>query len=148
MLRTRGLTCVRATVRLMRSQSSIQPLALLSSRRTSWCSPRPSCPRVDIGLTRVCTPGRHDSPFLGAAGPSRGLCAAPERDVSPKIQALVDQISELTLLEASELTDALKVCVCRPFARSRAATSRRPYPPLANHREVRGDLFFCVVMLH
>ena len=34
------------------------------------------------------------------------MCAAPE--VSPKIQALVDQISELTLLEASELTDALK----------------------------------------
>jgi large subunit ribosomal protein L7/L12 len=34
------------------------------------------------------------------------LCAAPE--ASPKIQALVDQISGLTLLEASELTDALK----------------------------------------
>lgn len=34
------------------------------------------------------------------------MCAAPE--ASPKIQALVDQISELTLLEASELTDALK----------------------------------------
>ena len=32
------------------------------------------------------------------------------KSTSPKIEALVEQISSLTLLEASELTDALKVC--------------------------------------
>ena len=40
------------------------------------------------------------------AGASRGCAGQPER--SPKVAALVDEISALTLLEASELTDALK----------------------------------------
>ena len=84
MLRTGGLACVRSTRFLVGPSrlSAAHPLALLTSSRTS------------------------QRPGWGAAGSSRGLCAAPE--VSPKIQALVDQISELTLLEASELTDALK----------------------------------------
>ena len=83
-MRTGGLACVRSTRFLVGPSrlSAAHPLALLTSSRTS------------------------QRPGWGAAGSSRGLCAAPE--VSPKIQALVDQISELTLLEASELTDALK----------------------------------------
>ena len=84
MLRTGGLACVRSTRFLVGPSrlSAAHPVALLTSSRTS------------------------QRPGWGAAGSSRGLCAAPE--ASPKIQALVDQISGLTLLEASELTDALK----------------------------------------
>ena len=81
MLRTGGLACVRST-RFLVGPSRLSAAQLLTSSRTS------------------------QRPGWGAAGSSRGLCAAPE--ASPKIQALVDQISELTLLEASELTDALK----------------------------------------
>ena len=81
MLRTAGLACVRST-RFLVGPSRLSAAQLLTSSRTS------------------------QRPGWGAAGSSRGLCAAPE--ASPKIQALVDQISGLTLLEASELTDALK----------------------------------------
>jgi large subunit ribosomal protein L7/L12 len=84
MLRTGGLACARSTRFLVGPSrlSAAHPVALLTSSRTS------------------------QRPGWGVAGSSRGLCAAPE--ASPKIQALVDQISGLTLLEASELTDALK----------------------------------------
>ena len=87
------------------------PTALLSRARTLPCAlhgplplrlrtPRPTLPIPDPRVRR--------SPW-DASGGRRDLCASPQPEPSPKIAALVDQISALTLLEASELTDALKV---------------------------------------
>eukprot|EP00966_Prymnesium_polylepis_P075797 1757443-Prymnesium_polylepis.1 len=72
-----------------------------------------------------------------ATGAVRG-CATDTKPSSPKIDALVEQIASLSLLEASELTEALKVRGAHG-ARLRCARARNSPACAAgwHHREIR-----------
>ena len=112
-----------------RGWSSARRLA--SSRRRWRCSAaRGRCRTPSAGRTpSACAPRGPPSPIpdprvrrspWDAVGARRDLCASPQPEPSPKIAALVDQIAALTLLEASELTDALKVRSMRPHTHAHA----------------------------
>ena len=103
------------------------PMALLSRARTLPYAER----RPDAPLLAACAPRGPPSPIpdprvrrspWDAVGARRDLCASPQPEPSPKIAALVDQIAALTLLEASELTDALKVRSMRPHTHAHTHT--------------------------
>mmetsp|Transcript_58560 Transcript_58560/g.96671 ORF Transcript_58560/g.96671 Transcript_58560/m.96671 type:complete len:194 (+) Transcript_58560:13-594(+) len=68
----------------------------VSQTAAAWLLP----PSAVLSTVRQC--------LLPAAGATRLQCSTPASERSPKIQELVDQISALTLLEAAQLTDALK----------------------------------------
>jgi len=99
-------------------------LRLLARPLPALRSLAPSSLRTAAALSSRPGPGG-----LVAAASRRCLsteAASSSDETSPKVAALVDQIASLSLLEAAELTEALKVRVRAPFiARATEASSLR-----------------------
>lgn len=86
----------------------VRELAAPMSRRyalTALAVPRRAAASGMLAPCAAQLAHRHGALLSGA---SRCCSTSAAQEFSPKINELVDQISSLTLLEASELTDALK----------------------------------------
>jgi hypothetical protein len=114
--------------------SSAAP-AVLFGRRT------PPGPAAVLGRCGMGAQSRlpHGAGAGAGAALCRRWCSSSAEEPSPKIKELVDQIASLTLLEAAQLTDALKASRQRAgqataVAAKPAAAFPRPPPPPSGTR--------------
>ena len=102
------------TTRLLRAAAGAPALYRTSALRT-LAPPRLTASHLRPALSSPCFSRRCLSTDA-AEEPSSS--SAP---LSPKVEALVEQIASLSLLEAAELTEALKVCITNFFSAAAAA---------------------------
>ena len=94
---------------MSRAVAPMGRIALMAHRRaiaTAMLAPRAAAPAAH----RAAASPLIRAPLLALPVRARCLCSSSEaaKELSPKISQLVDDISSLTLLEASELSEALK----------------------------------------